>query len=547
MVSVVNIAIIICGSRGFNNYRHQADLYSWMKVLQNRGFERRNIISFSYNDLPELTNNTIYHTCHGNNVYQDDAVNYSFLDANKDNILRTIRKVSGKNVNLLVVYINHGAYNMLSTPNTADQPIYVDDFAEALNECAGKVRKICCVIEACYSGSMASRARYAKNIIFITAADAKQASYSYSWCPELKAYTTDEFTYHLLNYLDDKGNDGKYLQDMVKDVKGAVKLSNVVASGGMYRVLVKEFFGYIGRKRSGGILGDVSVDTVKRVKNTVAPTSRLKRIYQRVKLCLYRRHNMTYEPPLMRYWKGTDSGYRKDVDTVKMIKQPDVEERCYKQVGRAAFHIFLNRYLEEDNIEFLHDMGLLCLNFTGKEVVEVMTEVAEWLDGMDGSDGAVKQDALNGYLKDKTVEDVSGAADVDISDDVTDTDQHERRHKIMQLSDKVERLNSIVSQLTGAVEQAISIQRPGRPGRYDEDSDDEPTDVPSPTPSPTPYRYFRNGAKNIHPGYVRPHHKHMFRRRGGQLNGHHRHTGQHEHQQHPFADTPAQERVEYDA
>ena len=450
----------MCGSRGFNNYRHQADLYSWMNVLLNRGFKRENIITFSYNDLPELTNNTIQHTCHGPNMYIDNAINFSFNDANKDMFIRTIKTISGKNINVLIIYINHGAYNMLSTPNSFDRPIYVDDFADAVNHLSERVRKVCCIIEACYSGSMATRARYNRNIIFITAADAKQSSYSYCWCPEIRAYTTDEFTYHLLNYLDNANNDKRYITDMTNYLKQNVKSSNVISSGLLYRVQLRDFFGTMNKNKP--VLGNTTVDNIKRVKNTMLPRSELRKVYIRIRNALYDQFNMTLdkEEDDMRFIHDSHRRDRKKTrETIRLIKNPDIEMKCYKQVSNAGMSLFMTTYLEDDSIEFLHDVGLLCAKFNATAVVETMKQIKNELDNERVLERESRKRNDMGLVRRRFVNDrMNGGINMDAAED----------NPIQQRA----KIDKIIDNIRDALEQAISVQRPGRDSPdFDDDED----------------------------------------------------------------------------
>ena len=107
---VKNYAVIMCGSKGWSNYRHQADVYAWRNVLINRGFSPKNIVALSYDDVPGQGNNTIYHTCHGPNLYKPGIINYTGTDTNKDNFFKVLSSIpSGKggffkdSVNVLVI------------------------------------------------------------------------------------------------------------------------------------------------------------------------------------------------------------------------------------------------------------------------------------------------------------------------------------------------------------------------------------------------------------------------------------------------------------
>ena len=368
-MSSILYAIIMCGSRGYTNYRHQADVYAWVNILLNRGYKRENIITISYDDVAAETKE-IYHTCDGPNMYLEGAVNYSSIQASKDQFIKSINGINNKKANVLIVYINHGAYNFLSTPNGFDRPIYIDDFTEAINNLANRVRKVLCIVEACFSGSFARQTKYARNVIIMTAASAREPSYAYSWCPRLKVYTSNEFTYHVLNYLDDKRNDKKYLKDMYDTVKHQTNMSTVVCTSNIYRVLLKDFFGTIG-KHSDHILGDVSISTVRRIKNTLRPQAPLQKVWREVL------HYLIKEVANSSITNWTLSDQRRALYTRQLTALPENKQQCYKMVSNTAIQFFMTKYLDEDNIEFVHDFGLLCISFNTNDIIKAIEGHAE--------------------------------------------------------------------------------------------------------------------------------------------------------------------------
>lgn len=356
--SVKNYAVIMCGSKGWSNYRHQADVYAWRTVLINRGFLPENIITLSYDDVPKQNNNTIYHTCHGPNLYEPNAINYTGADANKDNFFKVLSTIpSGKGgflkdiVEVLVIYINHGAYDMLSTPNTFDQPIYSDEFGNVINELASRVSRVFCIIEACYSGTIAMHFRYARNVMFITAANAKQSSYSYGYCERLGVFTSNEMTYHLLNYLDNIDNDKSYLDDMILDVRHKTNLSNVVRSGLTKRIMLKELFKTINKHGVNNSLGNTTIMNKRRRRNVNTLTNEeLLIMYNRIRRTLA----ANIEP---------------------MTQDPLTEIQCRKRISATALQLFINEYLHEDNIDFLNMVSDLCKDFSFNDISQTMHEV----------------------------------------------------------------------------------------------------------------------------------------------------------------------------
>lgn len=365
--SVENYAVIMCGSKGWSNYRHQADVYAWRRVLINRGFAPENIITLSFNDVPyregetQSQNGSIYHTCYGPDIYEP-VINYTGADANKQNFFKVLSSIpSGKGgwfdreVNVLVIYINHGAYDLLSTPNAFDQPIYVDEFGEVVSELASKVARVFCILEACYSGAMAMHATYPRNVIFMTAATLKQSSYSHGHCERLGVFTTNEMTYHVLNYLDNKDNDERTVNELIDYTKRQTNMSSVVRSGITNRIPLKAFFKVIGKHGVNGTLGNVSVNVKARKRNVNSLTDdRLICIYNRIRRTLVANFDM------------------KVVDAFE-------QTRCRKRISASAMQLFVDEYIHEDNIEFLNMVGDLCSDFRYEDISATMTVVRDSL------------------------------------------------------------------------------------------------------------------------------------------------------------------------
>ena len=46
-----NWAVLACGSTGYINYRHQADIFQVYHTLINNGFSKDHIILFAYDDI----------------------------------------------------------------------------------------------------------------------------------------------------------------------------------------------------------------------------------------------------------------------------------------------------------------------------------------------------------------------------------------------------------------------------------------------------------------------------------------------------------------
>ena len=326
-------AIIIAGSR---DYRHQADVYSWINVLLNRGFKRENIYALSEDTLGD----EIYHTCDGPNIYLEDAI---LEKPSKEKFIQLMEEIPKGKYSCLVIYVNHGAYNMVSTPNGI---IYVDEFAEAIKRLASKITQVTILIEACYSGSFAKRSIYPRNVFIMTASSAKEPSYAYSWCPRLMQYTSDEFTYHILNYLDDPRNNAKTIQELVKIVKNLTTLSQVISVGAFPNIQV------FGKGCSKSVLGNTTISDIRRIKNTLDPEYRYK--IRRIRSWLLKNIGDDYGRSLQ----------PKSKQTFSMMSYPEAFRVCYKNVTRA--------YFGHDNLEAVHEIGLLCLSYSIEHILQAL-------------------------------------------------------------------------------------------------------------------------------------------------------------------------------
>ena len=71
-------ALLVAGSRGWDNYRHQADVCHAYQVLHNHGVPKENIIVMMYDDIANNSKNPkpgeIYNYPGGPNVYKGITV-----------------------------------------------------------------------------------------------------------------------------------------------------------------------------------------------------------------------------------------------------------------------------------------------------------------------------------------------------------------------------------------------------------------------------------------------------------------------------------------
>ncbi|TPP61341.1 Legumain [Fasciola gigantica] len=205
-------AVLVAGSNGWYNYRHQADLCHSYQLLRKNGIPPENIVTMLYDDVANDPQNPfpgkIFNDYKHIDVYKGVEIDYRGEDVTPDNFIRVLKgdrklkesgfKVleSGPEDNVFVFFTDHGSPNMIMFPNGE---LYADQLNETLaymNK-ARMYKKLVLYVEACFSGSMFRRI-LPKNIdIFaMTAANATESSYAaFCYDPTIENCLADDFSY----------------------------------------------------------------------------------------------------------------------------------------------------------------------------------------------------------------------------------------------------------------------------------------------------------------------------------------------------------------
>ncbi|XP_015084316.1 vacuolar-processing enzyme-like [Solanum pennellii] len=163
-------AVLVAGSNGWWNYRHQADVCHAYQLLKKGGLKDENIIVFMYDDIANNTMNprpgVIINNPHGQDVYKavpkdyvGDDVNaenfFNVILANKSGITGGSGKVlnSAPNDHIFIYYVDHGGPGIVSMPTGV---VYANDLIDVLKKKhgSGTYSKLVFYLEACESGSM---------------------------------------------------------------------------------------------------------------------------------------------------------------------------------------------------------------------------------------------------------------------------------------------------------------------------------------------------------------------------------------------------------
>ena len=221
-------AILFAGSKFFDNYRHQADIFTIYTKLIENGWKETEINVMCYDDLANDHLNPfqgqIFHeTNHNKNVWPgSEKVTTRGNDVTAANLFSALSNVpTGADDYVFVYYNNHGGPGWLGVP-AGDHLIRAPELNQALCAMEGRCKAVLFGVEACYSASLAQEFT-AKNVATITAANDHESSYACSYDSQVGAYLSNEFTNYWIDemYNNPRENVGHLFNTLQREVQGS--------------------------------------------------------------------------------------------------------------------------------------------------------------------------------------------------------------------------------------------------------------------------------------------------------------------------------------
>jgi legumain len=195
-------AVLVSGSRGFENYRHQADVCHSYHVLRDRGFNPNRIILFTYDDVPYAEDNPYkgqlfnrpgldsidYNEGCVKDYTGDEVTPQNFINVLTGNSTamkdigsgRVLR--SNQHDKVFIYFSDHGGPGLIAFPF---EELYANQLIETfqiMHE-SDMYKKLVFYLEACESGSMfEGLLDPSLNILAVTASNSTQSSYA-AYCP----------------------------------------------------------------------------------------------------------------------------------------------------------------------------------------------------------------------------------------------------------------------------------------------------------------------------------------------------------------------------
>lgn len=242
-------AVLVAGSNGYWNYRHQADICHAYHILKQRGIPEEQIIVFAYDDIASNSQNPfpgkLFNKIDGDDVYEGCKIDYRGADINPQKFLQVLKgegngKVlqSNSNSRVFINFSDHGAPGLIAFPRGE---LYAKDLHETLKEMHSlqMYSEMVIYIEACHSGSMFEDIlKDNLNVYATTASNAGESSWAY-YCPpddtingvSIGSCLGDEYSIHWMEDTDQSEKCSHTLKDQFEIVRQATKNSHVQEFG----------------------------------------------------------------------------------------------------------------------------------------------------------------------------------------------------------------------------------------------------------------------------------------------------------------------------
>lgn len=254
-------ALLVAGSNGFYNYRHQADICHAYQVLHNHGIPDERIVVMMEDDIAHNNKNptpgVIINHPKGGDVYKGVPKDYTgdlVTPANFLDILqgKKVKGGSGKVIasgphdHIFINFADHGAPGFLAFPRGL---LYATKFNKVIRKMHrdNKFSKMVIYIEACESGSMFEGQLPGNvNVYATTAANTKESSYACYYDVKRHTYLGDCYSVNWMEDADKADLNKETVIEQYELVKSRTTMSHVQQYGdrSVGKLTLSNFLGY---------------------------------------------------------------------------------------------------------------------------------------------------------------------------------------------------------------------------------------------------------------------------------------------------------------
>ncbi|KAI0218499.1 Legumain [Lamellibrachia satsuma] len=244
-------ALIVAGSNGYFNYRHQADACHAYQIMKKHGIPEARIITMMYDDIANSDENPtpgiIINHPNGTDVYGGVKIDYRGDDVTPENFLNILQGnqevmkgigsgrviKSGPNDHVFVNFVDHGAPGLVAFPNGV---LSATKLKRAIMQMykEKKYKQMVLYVEACESGSMFENLLPTNvNVYATTAANSHESSYACYYSEKYNTYLGDVYSVMWMEDSDAEDLRKESLYKQYEIVKKETNTSHVQEFGDM--------------------------------------------------------------------------------------------------------------------------------------------------------------------------------------------------------------------------------------------------------------------------------------------------------------------------
>jgi len=253
--------LLVAGSNGWFNYRHQADVCHAYQIVHAHGVPDDHIIVMMYDDIAYAKENPtpgkIINHPNGTDVYKGVPKDYVCSTVRPDVFLKVLKGekienigsgktlASGPNDNVFVYFTDHGAKGLVAFGENFLKATNLTSAIKEMHE-AKKYKKMVFYVEACESGSMFKGLLPENiNVYATTASNATTSSFACYYDKERHTFLGDVYSIKWMEDSDKKNIEQESLDQQYSVVKKETNTSTVCRFGdlSMGQLKVGEFQG----------------------------------------------------------------------------------------------------------------------------------------------------------------------------------------------------------------------------------------------------------------------------------------------------------------
>ncbi len=252
-------ALLVAASTGWNNSRHQADIFAIYQRLKMSGYDDEHIVLIAEDDVALNPVNPypgqVFITENGDDVRAGVKVDYRLSEVCPADLEAILTGQHSKRLpevisadsrdNIFIFWSGHGFPGELCWGERPEG--LTTDMALGLlrsMQARGCFRKVIGFIEACYSGSVLKASEGIPGMLFFTAANENETSKADLYCHDMNTYLSNRFTRVFIDRITER-NDiplRELYLSMFKNTLGShVMIYNADNFDNIYKCTMKEF------------------------------------------------------------------------------------------------------------------------------------------------------------------------------------------------------------------------------------------------------------------------------------------------------------------